>query len=250
MSREADGLRGQTAIVTGAAKRLGRATALALADEGANVVVHYRASQNEAEATATEVRARGVDAWALATDLRDPSEAQQLVERAIEVAGPIDALINSASIFDTSTLMDFTTEQLADNVQVNAIGPLQLARAFVAQGREGSIVNLLDTRIVEYDSKHVAYHVSKRMFAGLTRMMALEFAPEVRVNAVAPGLVLPPAGEDESYVQRLASSNPLGRAGGPGGVTDAILFLLKSDFVTGQIIYVDGGYHLKGRVYE
>lgn len=250
MSQQANGLRGQTTLVTGAAKRLGRATALALVDEGANVVVHYRTSQDEAEATATELRARGVDAWIVAADLRDPSEAQQLVPRAVEVAGPIDALINSASIFDPSTLMDFTVEQLADNVQVNAMAPLQLARAFVAQGRDGSIVNLLDTRIAEYDSKHVAYHLSKRMFADLTRMMALEFAPKVRVNAVAPGLVLPPAGEDESYMQRLASSNPLQRAGRPDGVTDAIRFLLKSDFVTGQTIYVDGGYHMKGRVYD
>jgi len=250
VSREADGLRGQTALITGAAKRLGRATALALADEGTNVVVHCRTSRDAAEATATALRARSVDAWTIAVDLGDPSEAEQLVPRAIEAAGPIDILINSASIFDPSTLMDFTVEELGENVQVNAMAPLQLARPFVAQGREGSIVNLLDTRIAEYDSKHVAYHLSKRMFASLTRMMALEFAPKVRVNAVAPGLVLPPAGADESHMQQLASSNPLQRAGDPDGVTNAIRFLLESDFVTGQTIYVDGGYHLKGRVYE
>ena len=145
--------------------------------------------------------------------------------------------------------MDFTLQDLEDNIQVNAISPLLIARSFAEQGCEGAIVNFLDTRITEYDNGHAAYHLSKRMLFTLTRMMALEFAPSIRVNAVAPGLILPPPGEDLSYLQKLAHTNPLNRIGSPESITDAVLFLLRSEFVTGQVIFVDGGYHMKGSVY-
>ena len=145
--------------------------------------------------------------------------------------------------------MDFSLKDLEDNVQVNAISPLLIGRSFAKQGCEGAVVNFLDTRITEYDSGHAAYHLSKRMLFTLTRMMALEFAPSVRVNAIAPGLILPPPGEDVLYLQKLAPTNPLNRIGSPESITDAVLFLLNSEFVTGQVIFVDGGYHIKGNVY-
>ena len=124
-----------------------------------------------------------------------------------------------------------------------------IARAFGAQGIEGVIVNFLDTRIEDYDRKHAAYHLSKRMLYTLTRMMAIEFAPLVRVNAVAPGLILPPPGKDESYLAQLAHTNPLGRYGDPSHIVEAVLFLVRNDFVTGQVVFVDGGRHLKGKMY-
>ncbi|MCH7709078.1 MAG: SDR family oxidoreductase [Myxococcales bacterium] len=107
----------------------------------------------------------------------------------------------------------------------------------------------MDTRITDYDKSHVSYHLSKRMLFSMTRMMALEFAPKVRVNAIAPGLILPPEGKDETYLQDLARSNPLLAYGGPGDVVEAVLFLLQGRFVTGQVLYVDGGRHLLGGVY-
>lgn len=191
----------------------------------------------------------GVSAWTIQADLREPSEVEGILSRAMEAAGRVDFLINNASIFTKSRITDFTLEDLADNVQVNAAAPLLIARAFAAQGCEGVIVNFLDTRIADYDAEHAAYHLSKRMLFTLTRMMALEFAPRIRVNAVAPGLILPPAGEDVSYLKRLASTNPLHRIGALKDVTDAVLFLLRSDFVTGQVVFVDGGRHLRGCVY-
>jgi hypothetical protein len=167
----------------------------------------------------------------------------------MQVAGPIDILVNSASVFPRNTLADVTWQDVAENMQVNAMAPLLLSRAFAAQGRSGAIVNLLDTRVVHYDRIHAAYHLSKRTLLTLTRMMALEFAPTVRVNAVAPGLILPPAGEDEAYVQKMVGGIPLQRIGKVEDVTEAILYLLRSEFVTGQVIFVDGGFHMKGSTY-
>ena len=242
-------LAGKTALVTGAAKRIGRATALALARERVHVVVHYRSSHDEAEATADEIRSTGVDAWTLQADLGKAAEADALLPRAIDAAGPIDFLINNASVFPSSRLTGFAPEDLAANVQVHAMAPLQLARQLAAQGGARAVVNLLDSRMLDYDAEHAAYHLSKRMLFTLTRMMALEFAPAVRVNAVAPGAVLPPPGQDASYLERMAQGNPLHRVGSADAVADATLFLLRSDFITGQVIYVDGGQHMKGRVY-
>ncbi|MFO7899156.1 MAG: SDR family oxidoreductase [Planctomycetota bacterium] len=246
---EVSALSGKTALVTGGAKRIGRAVAVALAAEGANVVIHYRRSGDEAEATADRLCELGADAWTISADLADPAEAAALFDRATDAAGPIDLLVNNAAIFEPGTLTDFNTADLARNVQINALAPLQLARGFADQGREGAIVNFLDTRVVAYDREHVAYHLSKRMLFSLTRMMALEFAPAVRVNAVAPGLILPPPGKDRAYLERMTSSNPLNRVGTLSQVTEAVLFLLANEFVTGQVIFVDGGQHMRGRTY-
>ena len=238
-------LTGQTALITGAAKRLGRAMALALAEEGVNVVVHHGASRVEAEALCGELRELGVDAWTLRADLARREESETLIERARQVAGPLDILINNAAIFPPGTLRDITFDDVVANVQVNAWAPFALSRAFAEQAQRGKIVNLLDSKLARYDWAHAAYILSKHMLAVLTRMTALEFAPGVTVNAVAPGLVLPPQGEDESYLERVAPMLPLRRHGAPTDVAEAALFLLKSDFITGQVIYVDGGAHLR-----
>lgn len=250
MAAEASPLAGQTALVTGAAKRLGRAIAVALAGEGVSVAVHYRSSAAEAQATTQELRGTGVGAWPVQADLAEPDQAAGLLDRAAQAAGaPIDILVNSAGIFAPSRVLDFTHDELARNVQVNALAPLALCRALAEQGRPGQVVNMLDCKIVECDAEHAAYHLSKRMLFTLTRMLALELAPQVRVNAVAPGLILPPPGEDESYLDAMAHTNPLHRHGAPGDIVRAVLFLLRSGFVTGQVIYVDGGRHMKGRTY-
>jgi pteridine reductase len=242
-------LPGKTALVTGAGKRLGRAAALALASQGASVVVHYQSSGSEAEECAAFVRECGVKSWTVQADLADASAASGLMQRAIDMAGPIDILVNSASIFPRSTLADMAWDDVTASMQVNAGSPFVISRAFAAQARGGAIINILDTRVVHYDKVHAAYHLSKRALLTLTRMMALEYAPTIRVNAVAPGLILPPPGEDESYLQRMISSIPLQRMGSADDICEAILYLLRSDFVTGQVIFVDGGFHMKGSVY-
>ncbi|MBI5243419.1 MAG: SDR family oxidoreductase [Elusimicrobia bacterium] len=242
-----DGLK--SALVTGAGKRLGRAIALALARSGVDVAVHCNRSAGEALEAAGEIRALGRRAWVVQGDLGDAAQAEALFERARDAAGRIDILVNSASIFSKSRLSDFPPENLAANIQVNAMAPLLLSRALARQGRGGCIVNLLDSRIADYDAEHAAYHLSKRLLHSLTRMLALELAPRVRVNAVAPGLILPPPGEDDSCLERLRRTNPLQSHGGPSDVAEAVLFLVRSPFITGQVIYVDGGRHMKGSVY-
>ncbi|MDD5628877.1 MAG: SDR family oxidoreductase [Elusimicrobia bacterium] len=236
-------------MVTGGAKRLGRAIVLALARAGADVVVHCRGSAAEARSLVRELRGLGRRAWVLQADLADSAQAEALFAQACRKAGGVDILVNSASIFPKGRLDGLEPADLERDIRINALAPFVLARALARTGREGCVVNLLDSRITDYDAEHAAYHLSKRLLATLTRMMALEYAPGLRVNAVAPGLVLPPAGEDEGYLERLKDSNPLRRHGEAEDVADAVVFLARSAFVTGQTIFVDGGRHMRGAVY-
>ena len=240
---------GKTALVTGAAHRIGCAIATSLARAGANVVVHYQSSGEAAERLAKDLAAQGVKTWAIQANLSEPGESAALIERTLSMTGTLDALVNNASTFPESTLSEFTSADLHESIDMNALGPFLIARSFHQAGCRGAVVNLLDCMIADYDRKHVAYHLSKRMLFSFTRMMAVEFAPAVRVNAVAPGLVLPPAGKDESYLAGLASSNLLNTYGNVDDVAEAVLFLLGSSFVTGQVIYVDGGRNLRGAMY-
>jgi len=242
-------LTGQTALITGAAKRIGREIALALAGEGVSVVTHYHASTTEAENLCGDLRELGVQAWALAADLEREEQAEALIPRAIEAAGHLDILVNNASIFPVSTLESLTFDDLASSVQVNAWTPFILSRSFHRQVGRGKIVNLLDSRITGYNWSHVAYHLSKHLLAVLTRMTALKYAPEITVNGIAPGLILPPPGRDESYLDKLIPTVPLKQRGAPQDVANAVLFLLKNDFITGEIICVDGGWHLRDAGY-
>jgi len=240
---------GKTALITGAAKRLGRAVALSLGRAGVNVVLHYHTSAEEVVATAGEISDLGAQVWMLNADLSNPEEAAYLFEHAVELVGPIDFLVNNASVFPSRNLSDFSRSELLQCIDINALSPFVLAKGLAGQGREGAIVNFLDTMIADYDRAHIPYHLSKHMLFQFTRMMAVEFAPRVRVNAVAPGLVLPPEGEDIGYLDRLKHTNPLQRYGSEYGVCEALLFLLRSGFVTGQVIFVDGGRHLRGKMY-
>lgn len=243
-------MEGKKALVTGAGRRLGRDIALALAREGVDLGIHFHRSTREAAALVDEIRDLGRRAFGVRADLSVPDAAGELIGRAVADLGGIDILINNASVFPESRLEDVTAQMIQENVQINAVAPLLVARAFAGQERPGVIVNLLDTRMVDYDAKHVAYHLSKRMLYSVTRMMAIEYAPRIRVGGVAPGLILPPPGEDESYLERLAHTNPLQAHGSADDVSAAVLFLVRSPFVTGQVIFVDGGRHLRGRVYD
>lgn len=250
MSDVNNSLVGRTALVTGAARRIGRAMALALAGQGAGVVVHHNRSEGEAVVLCDEIRRSGGSAWRVQGDLADEGQVKRLFQDAVAQGGPIDILINNASLYERDTLWEATEESILLNLRVHALAPLSLARAMAGQGGAGHVINLLDTRVTVYDKEHASYHISKRVLLTLTRMLALELAPGIAVNAIAPGLILPPVGEDESYLQRLAHACPLNRYGGSQDVIDAMLFLVHSRFVTGQILYIDGGYHMKGHMYD
>jgi pteridine reductase len=241
---------GKTALVTGAAKRLGRALAQALARKGVRVLVHYNTSQAEAAQALQEIQEHHGTAWLVQADLSQPRQAESLLDKARSLSGPIDILINNASVFKEQTLWQTTETSLQANMLIHAYAPLVLARSLASQDRPGHIVNLLDSRVQDYDRQHLPYHLSKRTLLSLTRILALELAPKIAVNAIAPGLILPPEGQDDQYLESLAHTNPLLRYGHPQDIVDAMLFLLQSRFISGQIIYVDGGRHMKGQVYE
>ncbi len=239
------GFEGMTALVTGAAKRIGREIAIALAQEGANIVVHYRTSSKEAEELCSQLAEYHVLSWPLKADFDNPQEYETLIKRSVETAGWLDILINSASAFFPGTLKDLDFEGLMKGMKINAWVPFVLVRDFSRIIGQGKVVNLLDTRITGYDWSHVGYILGKRTLYTLTRMAAIEFAPRITVNAVAPGLILPPTGKDEDYLNWLANTVPLKKHGKASDIADAVIYLLKSDFITGQVIYVDGGRHLK-----
>jgi len=250
MESTGESLAGKRALITGAAKRIGKAIATALAQSGVHVVVHYHQSAPEALALCDDVRRLGVSAWAIQGDLMDLAQAERTFREAVAQAGPIDILVNNASIFDRDTLWEATDESIGRNVRLHTTIPLVLSRAFANQGGSGRIVNLLDTRVAVYDREHASYDLSKSMLLTLTRMLALELAPKVAVNAVAPGSILPPPGYGVDYLTKLTYANPLNRHGDPEDIADAVLFLVRSRFITGQVIYVDGGMHMKGRLYD
>lgn len=235
---------GKTALITGAERRIGRATALALAEAGVHVVVHHLGADEAAAEVVAEAESRGVRAWAMAADFAKAEGSEALVARAREAAGSLDILVNNASIFPPDTLDTVAFDAVVANVRVNAWAPLVLSREFARRVGKGKIVNLLDASLGAHATSHAAYALSKHMLGMLTRMTALEFAPDITVNAVAPGLILPPPGEDEAYLVDRAQTVPLRRHGDAQDIADAILFLVTARFVTGQIIYVDGGAHL------
>jgi hypothetical protein len=240
-----DDLRGKNALVTGAAKRIGAAISTALAREGANVVIHYRGSEDEARKLHDEIKVAGAKAWLLQTDFEKPEEYETLIERSIALAGRLDILVNNASFFPKDSLATVTFEGLIRNMEVNAWVPFVLSRDFARLAGRGKIVNMVDSRTHDFDWSHVAYILSKHVLKVLTQVTALRYAPDIAVNGVSPGLILPPPGQDESYIDRLTDTVPLKRHGSPEDIAQAVVYLLKSDFLTGEIINVDGGRHLK-----
>ena len=166
-------LRGMTLLVTGASQRIGREIALSLADEGANIVAHYRSSRRDVETLCEEVRKRGGEGWPLQADFPDIADAEKVVVRAQGQAGKLDGIINSAAAFSGTTLGKVDFLDISENMRVNAWAPFVLGREFFRAGNTGSIVNILDSRIAGYDWLHVGYAMSKQALAHLTAMMAL-----------------------------------------------------------------------------
>jgi len=226
-------LHGKRALVTGGAVRIGAAITRALQAEGAEVVVHYRHSRTEAEA---------LSPYTVQCDLESPEACSHLIER----AGRLDILVNNASLFTKDPLASATPERVQREFQVNLFAPMELCRTFAAQGGAGAVINLLDRRIRCLDTTCVPYSLSKKGLEELTRLASLEYAPRIRVNAVAPGPVLPPPGSSAASARELAGFIPLDELPAPEEIADAAVYLLKAGSVTGQVIYVDGGQHLLG----
>ena len=232
-------LRGKVALVTGGAVRIGRAICEALAAEGARVAVHYRSSRSEAVTLA-----KSLDGYAIRSDLESEADCESLVGEVVRKAGRLDILVNNAAAFSKDTIRTMTAAKIGQEFWPNLFVPMLLTRAFARRVRKGAIVNLLDRRITSLDASCVPYVLSKKALADFTRIAALDLAPRIRVNGVAPGAVLPPPGKGMKYLHDKAGPVPLRRPVTPCEVAEAVLYLLHNDSVTGQIIYVDGGQNL------
>jgi len=240
-------LDGKVAIVTGGAVRLGRTLALAFAEQGARVGLHYGSSAGPAVTAVEKIKAMGSDAVAIQADLSQSGEAQSIVERTAAHFGHVDILVNSAAIFEPGNWDDTTEANWDRHFAINLKSPFFLSQAFAAQvGREraGHIVNIADWRGARPGPDHIAYTLTKAAIIAMTRSLALALAPNIQVNAIAPGLILPPPGQDQAYLENRAKQAPAQRAGSPQEIANAMIFLLRSDFVTGDLIFVTGGEHL------
>ena len=240
-------IEGKVAIVTGGAVRLGKALALALAKEGTRLVVHYGSSAGPAQETVRQIEALGSQALAIQADLGQPSQAPSIVDRAVARFGQVDILVNSAAIFKPGRWDDTTEENWDQHLSINLKSPFFLSQAFarhVGRERPAHIVNIADWRGVRPGTDHVAYTLTKAALIAMTRSLALALAPNIQVNAIAPGMILPPPGKDQAYLQRWAHQIPAQRVGSPEEIAKTLIFLVHSDFVTGDLIHVTGGQHL------
>ncbi len=237
-------LQGRTAVVTGGAVRVGRSISLALAREGAHVYIHYNRSAGAAETLRDEILTAGGVAAIGTVDLSDPARAHELIDMAFEELGQPTVLVNSASGFPTDTIEDVTVDGWRTTMDLTLGSPLFLIQAFAARlesDQHGAVVNISDVKTTRPYRAHVSYMLAKGGVDTLTRAAALALAPRIRVNAVALGVILPPAGEGDEYVNALAAELPLERVGGPEVVADTVVFLAKNDFITGEIVHLDGG---------
>jgi NAD(P)-dependent dehydrogenase (short-subunit alcohol dehydrogenase family) len=237
----------RAALVTGAAQRIGRAIALALAADGWAVAVHYRASRAAADALVAEITGGGGQAVALAADLADESAVAGLVPRAVAALGPLGCLVNNASSFENDTVATATRASWDEHIEVNLRAPLVLMQGFAAQLPEaasGAIINMLDQRVWSLTPYFVSYTVSKAALWTLTQSMALALAPRIRVNGIGPGPTLPSPRQSEEQFARQCAAVPLRRGTSPEEIAAAVRFILAAPAMTGQMIALDGGQHL------
>jgi NAD(P)-dependent dehydrogenase (short-subunit alcohol dehydrogenase family) len=237
----------RAALVTGGARRIGRAIAEALAHAGYAVVIHYRASRREAEELAAGLSAGGAKAHVLAADLARQDETERLVERAAAAAGPLTLLVNSASLFEDDGIADLHAASFDRHMAVNLRAPLLLSRDFARQAQapsRPSIVNIVDQRVLRPNPRCFSYTLSKAGLWSATQTMAQAFAPAIRVNAVAPGPTFPNPRDQEEGLAREAAATLLGRRIEPRAIAEAVLYLAAAEDVTGQMLAVDSGQHL------
>ncbi len=240
-------LQGVAALVTGGAHRVGKAIVMALAEAGCDLVLHYNRSADAAEATAEEARALGREVRLVGADLIDPSRSDEIIAGAGDIA-PVRVLVNSAGVFTDDALKTVEPDAWDRTMAINLRAPVFLTKAFanaLPEGVSGSVVNVSDWRTARPYPDHFSYSVAKGGLDSFTVAAAVGLAPDVRVNAVALGAILPPPGKDSAYLKELAQEIPLERVGGTEPVAQAVLFLLRNHFITGEIIRLDGGAHLQ-----
>jgi NAD(P)-dependent dehydrogenase (short-subunit alcohol dehydrogenase family) len=237
----------KVALVTGAARRIGRAIALALARDGWDVAVHYRHSEAEALATVADIEALGRRAAALRCDLAEQDQVRQLLARAAAALGPVGCVVNSASLFDYDSAADFGTARLDAHMHANLAAPILLAQALHAAtpaGAQAVVVNLLDQKLYNLNPDFLSYTLSKAALHTATTLLAQALAPTVRVVGVAPGITLVSGDQSAAGFEKAHQATPLGRSSTPEDVADSVCYVARARALTGTTLLVDGGQHL------
>jgi len=236
----------KVALITGGAKRIGRAMAFHLAKEGWNLAIHYNSSKEAISALELELKVMYPNQRfaSFKVDLGAAEKASELVAHVVDKMGTVDLLINNASIFDSSSLKKSSNDLILHHTMVNYIAPFILMRDFANSTKQGLIINLLDTRITKNKGDFMAYSLSKKVLTELTKMAALELAPTIRVNGIAPGAVLPPEDKDHTYLDQIALKTPMKTPSGLLAILKSLDFILDNQDLTGQVIFCDGGDHL------
>jgi pteridine reductase len=237
-------LSGQTALITGGARRVGRALTEALAEAGANVVINYNQSGEEANELVRQLSTRGVRATAFQADVSQKHEIDALIAHIRATFGGLDILVNSASLFESAPFAEISEADWRRVLDVNLTGPFLLSQAalpLLQSSDHANIVNILDLSALQAWPSYAHHSVSKAGLLHLTKVMARALAPRVRVNAIAPGTVLPPDGYDGTAGDGTSDRRLVTPAGSPDDVVKALFYLLDSNFVTAQVVVVDGG---------
>lgn len=235
----------KAALITGGAKRIGRYLASALADKGYNIAIHYHTSEQEAKSVQNEIRGKNVDCMLLSADLMDDKQADHIIPEVLNNFNGLELLVNNASVFERKTFLDTSREAFDYHFRVNCRAPFFLSQAFAKQIDKGQIINILDTKISRMSKYYFSYTLTKKYLYEFTRMAAKSLAPQIRVNGICPGLIMPSEETDESMITSLIKKTPLKKRGDVDQVISALNFFLENDFVTGEVIFVDGGRHLR-----
>ncbi|TKG93498.1 SDR family oxidoreductase [Puteibacter caeruleilacunae] len=235
-----------TALITGSAKRIGNAIARHLAEQGWNIAIHYHSSVLSAARLKNDLSSKNPDGKfeLISADLNDLNAVEEIVPTVIKEFGTLDLIVNNASIFNKKSLKETTIDFFDAQMQVNFKAPMLLTQVYSRLQEGGLIINLLDTRVTGNQSDYAAYSLSKKLLWEFTKMAAVEYAPAFRINGIAPGATLPPADKDKQYLEKLALNTPMEKPTGVDPILKSIDYVINNEFLTGQLLFCDGGENL------
>jgi NAD(P)-dependent dehydrogenase (short-subunit alcohol dehydrogenase family) len=237
----------KVALVTGSAKRIGRVIALALAQRGWDIIVHYRRSTEDARATVRQINALGRRAVALRCNLADEAAVKLLLRRAVAALGPVTCVVNNASLFEYDSAADFSFSQLDAHMHANVGAAILLAQSLydaTPPNGQAVVVNLLDQKLFNLNPDFLSYTLSKAALHSATTMLAQALAPKVRVVGIAPGITMPSGNQTQAGFAKAHRTTPLGKSSSPEDVASAVCFVAESPAITGTTLVIDGGQHL------